>query len=282
MKTGKWTQEEVLALAGGYQQACVLTAAAEFDLFTLLDGEELDADGVAERLGTDACATAVMLDALVAMGLLAKDDGHYAPAPGVGELLGEGGAARAMVRHQAGCLKRWAGLARVVESGHPPEGLEGIFSNAESLAAFIEAMHDISEPVAPGLIEELGPPEFRHLLDVGGASGTWTIAFLQAAPKARATLFDLPDVILMAERRIADAGLSDRVTLVAGDYNTDALPPDADLVWLSAIVHQNSREQNRDLFAKIRDALVVGGRALIRDIVMDESRTHPPGGALFA
>ena len=62
----------------------------------------------------------------------------------------------------------------------------------------------------------------------------------------------------------------------------DLLPGGADLAWISAIVHQNSRAQNRELFGKVAAALVPGGRVLIRDIVMDESRTRPVGGALFA
>jgi hypothetical protein len=86
----------------------------------------------------------------------------------------------------------------------------------------------------------------------------------------------------MAERLMRDAGLAGRVRLVAGDYNTDALPGGADLAWVSAIVHQNSREQNRAMFRKVHAALAAGGRILIRDIVMDESRTAPVMGALFA
>jgi len=52
--------------------------------------------------------------------------------------------------------------------------------------------------------------------------------------------------------------------------------------WVSAIVHQNSRRQNRELFAKIHAALADGGRILIRDVVMDESHILPQYGALFA
>jgi len=101
-------------------------------------------------------------------------------------------------------------------------------------------------------------------------------------PSARAIIFDLPDVIPMARQRLTDAGFIDRVDLVAGNFETDPLPTGADFVWLSAIAHQNSREQNRALFGKIRDALAPGGTLAIRDIVMDEDHVHPPGGALFA
>ncbi len=81
---------------------------------------------------------------------------------------------------------------------------------------------------------------------------------------------------------MAEAGLSDRVTFVPGDFYADPLPAGADFVWLSAIAHQNSREQNRELFGKIHAALDAGGSVIIRDIVMDESRTRPAGGAMFA
>ncbi|KKN34241.1 hypothetical protein LCGC14_0795400, partial [marine sediment metagenome] len=59
-------------------------------------------------------------------------------------------------------------------------------------------------------------------------------------------------------------------------------PTGADLAWVSAIVHMNSRAENRDLFAKVHAALVEGGRILIRDVVMDDSHTAPPAGAMFA
>jgi SAM-dependent methyltransferase len=73
------------------------------------------------------------------------------------------------------------------------------------------------------------------------------------------------------------------VRFVAGDLDADAaLPSGADLVWVSAIVHMNSRAQNRELFRKVHAALVPGGRILIRDMVMDDSHTNPRAGALFA
>jgi spermidine synthase len=120
------------------------------------------------------------------------------------------------------------------------------------------------------------------LLDIGGASGTWTIEFLKAAPYAKATLFDLADVIPLAQKRITEASLSKRVSLVAGDFYKNDLPAGVDFVWLSAVTHQNSRKQNCDLFAKIYSALQEDGVLVIRDVVMNKSRTSPKTGALFA
>ena len=186
------------------------------------------------------------------------------------------------VRHLGNCLRRWAQLGRVVKTGAPAEHTASIRGQAADCEAFIGAMNNFTEPVAPAVVEQLKPLRFQRLLDVGGASGTWTIAFLRAVPEATAVLFDLPDVIPLARDRLTRAALADRVTLVAGDYNTDVLPGGADFAWLSAIAHQNSPQENRALYAKIHAALTPGGVLVIRDVVMDADRTAPAGGALFA
>jgi hypothetical protein len=108
------------------------------------------------------------------------------------------------------------------------------------------------------------------------------MAFLRAVPDARATIFDLPDAVEQARRRLAGTEFEQRIDLVAGDFYLDALPPDADYAWVSAIVHQHSRAHNRDLFKNVHTALVPGGRIAIRDIVMQPDKVQPQEGALFA
>jgi SAM-dependent methyltransferase len=157
-----------------------------------------------------------------------------------------------------------------------------IRGEAADNASFIEAMNNISGPIADEVVRDLGELRFNRLLDVGGASGTWTAAWLRAHPNAKATIFDLPAVIPMAEARIKALGISGRVDLVGGDFERDPLPAGADLAWVSAIIHQNSREQNRKLFRAVHEALAGDGRLLIRDVIMEDNRVSPAYGALFA
>ncbi len=282
--SGRWTADAIVELSRSYQAACVLAAAAELDVFRVIGHEPQAAETVTARLGADPRAMTTLLDALAALGLLHKEDWRYSAPVEVGQFLTQDGAGSvlAMVRHQANCLRRWAQLGRVVKTGKPAQREPSIRGEAADQATFIEAMDNLCAPIASKIVDEIQPPAFTHLLDVGGASGTWTIAFLQAMPGARATLFDLPHVIRLAAPRIREAGLSDRVELAGGDFLTDALPQGADLAWVSAIVHQNSREQNRRLFAAISKSLADRGRILIRDVLMDASRTSPAAGALFA
>lgn len=280
----RWTAEQILALGRSYQGAAVVAAAAELDLFSALGSAPLPAATLARTLHCNLRALSILLDALVALRLLEKSGGSYALPAGLDALLTLDGAhsVLAMAQHQAHCLRNWAQLAQVAKTGRPAKRIPGIRGEEGAQAAFIGAMHNVSAPNAGKVIRAVQPLRFRHLLDIGGASGTWTIAFLRACPSAQATLLDLPHVIRMARRRLAAAGLASRVKLVAGDFTRDALPTGADLAWVSAIVHQNSRAQNRALFTKVFAALAPGGRIAIRDILMEEDRTRPVAGALFA
>ena len=280
----RWTADQILELSRSYQTACVLSAAADHELFDHLGDEACTADQLAAAASTDPRATAVLLDALVALELLEKEGSRYRAAPGVSAALTRTGDASvlAMAQHQANCLRRWVQLTEVVQRGEPAERRPSLRGPDADLAAFVEAMDNVSRPIADTVIAELPPLSFGHLLDIGGATGTWTIAWLRRYPRARATLFDLPPVIPQARDRLTAAGLADRVTLAPGDFYTDALPTGADLAWISAILHQNSRAQNAQLLRAVHAALPPGGQLLIRDLVMDESRTQPAGGALFA
>lgn len=287
MTNDKWTAEKVLGVARGFQSGCVLMAGAELDVFGALATGPKTATGLAETIEGNPRATAMLADALAAMELLEKSDaGLYSLAEGASDVLTDSGAdtAVAMVRHLANCMRNWAQLAKVVRTGLQAHRAPSVRGQAGDMESFIEAMQVVSLPAAGPLVTRIGPPPFKHLLDIGGGPATWTIAFLRASsPDCRATLFDLPNVLPIAERHLRQAGLLDRVALVDGDFIVDqALPDGADLAWVSAIVHQNSRAQNRELFRKVHAALVPGGRVLIRDIVMDESHTSPADGAMFA
>jgi len=271
-------------LMRGFQVPCVLAAAADLDVFNLLAAAPLSASEVATRLHCDPRAMAILLDAVTGIGVLVKTADRYGLDPAIAPLVGDDSppSVAAMLRHQANCLRRWSQLPRVVQSGRPADAGSSVRGPEADQASFIGAMHDIANTVAEPLIREINPGGFRCVLDVGGGSGTWTLAWLQAEPAARAILFDLPAVIPLARQRLTACGVADRVELAAGDFYHDPLPRGADLVWLSAIIHQNSPDENRALYRRAAAALEPGGRVLIRDIVMDESHTSPVAGALFA
>jgi len=277
-------RDQILEMTGGFMSACIVGAAAELDLFGIVAGEPMSAPSVADRLGADRRGTAILLDAVASVGLLEKRGDLYSVPSALLPLLTEGSSETILpgIRHRMNVMRNWAQLAWVTKAGIPCPRQASIRGPAADRADFVAAMHAYSGPMADDLVARLGPPKFTRLLDVGGASGTWTLAFLRAVPGTRATVFDLPDAVGQARRRIATTEFAQRIELVAGDFYVDDLPGGADFAWVSAIVHQHSREHNRRLFAKVYAALEPGGTIAVRDIVMEPCRTRPGHGALFA
>jgi SAM-dependent methyltransferase len=276
--------QQILEMMRAFQPACVIGAAAELDVWGMLGERSLSAEEAARALAADLRATTMLLDAVAALNLLVKEHGRYRVPAELRPLLTHGTPQTVlpMVLHSMTILRGWSQLAWVAKAGTPGPRTASIRGFEADRAAFLAAMHTASTPWADDLVAQLGPPKFRRLLDVGGASGTWTLAFLRAVPDAKATIFDLPDAIEQARERLEKSEYVARVSLAKGDFYVDELPAGADYAWVSAICHQHSREQDRALFAKVFRALSPGGRIAIRDFVMESDRTRPRDGALFA
>jgi SAM-dependent methyltransferase len=274
--------QEILSLSRNFMECRVLLTGAELDIFTHL-AEPASSRDLAEMQGWHERPLTVVLDALTAMGLLIKRDGRYLTDPGLLPLLNSNSSQSVlpMVKHAATIWENWSNLTRIVTEKGIADRIPARF-DGEDQTAFIGAMHVVGRQHAPAIVQAVQPGSARRLLDVGGASGTYTIAFLEASPQMSATIFDLPEVVDMGSVRIAESGLKDRVAFVSGDFYTDPLPSGYDLALLSAIIHQNSPEQNLALYRKIWTALVPGGRLVIRDHVMEKDKTAPKSGAMFA
>ncbi len=278
------TPETILRLARDFMESRLLLTGAELNIFTVLSEGPLTAKEVSGRIGADLRALTILLDALAAMGLLDKKGETYRCAAAVAPFLSAGHpqSVLPMVLHAGHLWHRWSRLTNVVQGMDEPARPAGRFRGKEEMGAFIGAMHVVALPLATEIVAAVNPGQSKALLDVGGASGTYTIAFLQASPRMKATLFDRPEVVEMARERISEAGLLDRVALVAGDFYRDEFPKGHDLAFVSAIIHQNSPEQNLELYGKVFRSLNSGGRIVIRDHVMEPDRVHPKDGAVFA
>jgi len=283
-ETSMQGKEDIMAEGRGFMRSRIILTAAELDLFTVIEDSSPTAEGIAGRLGLDRKALERVLDCLVTFGLLAKEEGVYS--------LTEKSACYSskhpfsilpMLRHMNDLWPSWSDLTEIVKKGQGIQQIPaGSAEDMEIRRAFIGAMHAVGRTLSEEIAGSLELSGFRKLLDIGGGSGTYTIAFLRRNPQLKAILFDLQNVIPMAKERIAAEGLLDRVELAAGDFYSDDLPAGCDLALLSAIIHQNNLQQNLELYRKAYLALDPGGMLLIRDHIMDEQRTWPPEGALFA
>ena len=274
----------ILGKARAFWEARILMTAAEIDVFSLLLDTPKTSAQVSRELSSDQRATEALLNALVALGLLVKKERTFRVKPGFERALSSSAPETVLpvIQHMAQLWDSWGRLTEIVRKGKVRRSVEALERDEEGVRAFIGAMHTIGLGLARSVVARLDLSGHRNLIDVGGGSGVYTIAVLQAAPEMRATIFDRPLVTEIARQKLAEEGMTDRVKLVNGDFYVDALPDGHDLALLSAIIHQNDAEQNIELYRKVFDALVPGGTVVVRDFVMSEDHTEPPDGAFFA
>jgi len=266
-----------------FMKSRIILTAAELDLFTRIGDSTPTAEELAENLNLDVRATTRLVDALVTLGLLEKSNDRYRCTDTGAPLSSKHKESMLpMILHLNGLWDTWSHLTQSIRDGENPHRNLSIKRDEARQKAFIGAMHVIGRELSMNIADSYDLTSFKKLLDIGGGSGTYTISFLKKNPEMTAVIFDLEEVIPLAEERLNSAGLQDRVDLEGGDFHVDPLPKGCDLALLSAIIHQNSPKQNLDLYRKIYQALESGGVLLIRDHIMDDSRTHPPDGAVFA
>lgn len=276
--------ETILRIARQFMESRILLSAVEMNIFSLLDEKPATARDLAGRLNADLRGLTILLDALAAMDLISKEQDIYLPATNAAVFLSDKSdrSLLPMLRHLVHLWESWSGLTHKVKKPDSTDLPDRAHQDNNELDAFIGAMHVVGEPMAQKIAAAVQPGNAKNLIDIGGASGTYTIAFLKAAPEMKATLFDRSLVIPMARKRLIKLGMLDRVTLVAGNFYEDELPGGHDLALVSAIIHQNSPAENIELFKKVSRAMAPGGRIIIRDHVMEPDRTEPREGAIFA
>jgi predicted O-methyltransferase YrrM len=248
-----------------------------------LRGTATAAEAAAAR-GTDTAATARLLNALVAIGLLAKSDGAFSPTAAAARFLVRGGSDDSVdaLLHQSSLWRTWSGLTDAVRVGRPVPREDMGDRGDDWTVAFIAAMHKGAAQRAPLLVQAVGVEGARRLLDVGGGSGAYSIAFAQASPSLSAVILDLPTVLPIAESHVKAAGLAGRVTTQAGDLRRDALGSGFDLVLLSSICHMLGADESRELLRRAFAALAPGGRVVVSDFLLSEDRAAPRQAALFS
>ncbi|MGE5813476.1 MAG: methyltransferase [Acidobacteriota bacterium] len=266
-----------------FQESRTILTGIELDVFTAV-GPGGTASEVAGKIHADPRATEMLLNALVAMRLLEKRGDTFAATPVSSRYLASGGRddSRAALMHTAHLWNTWSNLTDSVLAGTAVARQGAPSRDSDWTEAFIAAMHKNATERAGAIVRAVRMEAAQTMLDVGGGSGAYAIAFARANPQLRVDVLDLPSVTPITDRHIRAASLQDRIRTRNGDLRTDPLGLGYDIVLVSAICHMLSPDENRDLLRRCSEALVPGGRIVIQDFILEPSKTAPKSAALFA
>jgi 2-polyprenyl-3-methyl-5-hydroxy-6-metoxy-1,4-benzoquinol methylase len=268
-----------------FQKSRVLLTTFELDIFTVLEGTSLTSVAVANKIKADARATDRLMNAACDIGFLEKKNKKFNNTAEASAYFvkGKPGYMSALM-HTVSLWQTWSTLTECVRKGTSVYQRPKTINNRNSkwLEAFIGAMHYRASKQAKEIVAKIDLKGVRKVLDVGGGSGAFAMAFVNAGKGVTATVQDLPNVIPITKKYIKEDKMSKKVDTVSGDYNTDPFPEGYDIIFLSAVVHINSYKENVKLIKKCAASLNPGGQVVIQDQVMNDDRTTPSSGALFA
>ena len=277
----KWTAQ-INAIANAFKRSQILFTAVEANIFPLLQ-DECSAASIAQQRDWSERGTAMLLDGLVALGLVHKHNGNYRNSPAAAACLipGREGYQGDIIRHTRNACETWAQLNQAVRTGTGVKTGSHRF-DSEELRDFILGMSNIAFLSAPDMLQHIDLSPFRHMLDVGSGPATYPIAFLNAFPKLHATIFDLPPVIEIAREQVHKANLLHRCNFIPGDYYNDDLGTGYDLILLSNVIHSMGPPDIQRLFQNCFNALEPGGTLIVKDFLTNQDHSAPAYSLIFA
>jgi len=273
-------------MASGFRQAQILLTCFDLGLFEALAGRPATAAEVATTVDADARGVELLLNAAAALGLLEKREGRFANAALAQACLAPGapGTMAHSLRLQRAFYRRWGRLAEAVRTGQRSEADRRDEQANDWVQSFVYGLYDMARPVAPFVAEALDLSTDRPLrvIDVGGCHAAYSLALARRHPLLTATVFELPAVVPFAREIISQAGLADRVSVQAGDFQQEGLGHGYDVALVFGVLNGEPPDGRPALIRKVYDCLDPGGRIVLRDLVLDPNRAGPPEAAIFA
>ena len=261
----------------------VLLSSVELKVFTHLGSESLSAEELGERTGIHPRAREDLFDSLVAMHFITKDSqGRYRNTAASEKLL-----VRGAPTYMGGLLEMtndriyqfWGNLTEALKTGKPQNETketgtgwyEALYASEAQLEQFLSAMAGYQGGNFALLCRGFDFGAYESFCDIGGASGALCIEVARTYPNVRCINFDLPAVAPIAERRIRQYDMQDRVSAVAGDFLKDDFPK-VDVIAMGNILHNWDEAAKRKLIERAFTALSPGGALIVLENIIDGDR----------
>ncbi len=271
-------------IIAGFIYSQILAAFVQAELIEFLNGHLRSFDEISKFVRLEPDATDRLLRAGQSLQIAES------PQPGLWA-LGEAGAplsanegAMAMIRHHHLLYADLADPLALLAKGRREETALSAYwtyaskDRSEMGATGYSALMAATQPmVSQQIIDAYDFSIHTRMLDIGGGSGAFTAAVSAATPNIALGIFDLPDVISEARKRIAVP----QIEFHPGNFKQTAIPVGYDLVTLVRILHDHDDDVVRALLAKIHGALPTGGRLLIVEPMAGSTNAQRMGDAYF-
>jgi SAM-dependent methyltransferase len=277
---------DLMSLASGHVEARIVQTAVELGIFDALEASPSGAVAIATSRELHPQAAELLLNALTSLQLLNKQSEIFSLADIAKRylLVSSPNYVGGMIRFDSSLWNCWEKLPDAIRSGKPVRPPNMYQDDVNETEIFIKAMDSLvnARCDADLMANTLNWETVSELLDVGSGPATYPIALCRRFPNLRAAIIDLPATLHITQRFVREAGMEERIRLIAGDYRKDTVPGNYDLIFLSNIIHGEDYDNNRSLIRKLANHLKPLGRMIIKDHILDDSRANPAVGAIFS
>src|SRR5436190_1347549 len=286
------TPDAILELGFAFWGSKTLLSAIELGVFSeLADSGPLDGDALRERLGLHSRSATDFFDALVALGMLEREDGRYANTQSTELFLD-----RAKPSYVGGILEManarlfgfWGSLTEGLRTGAPQNEakdgenfFEALYADPARLAQFARAMSAVSGGAGQAIAAKFPWRDHGSVIDIGCAEGAVPVQIALAHEHITGGGFDLPPIEPIFDAHVAQFGLGERLSFTAGDFFADPLPK-ADVLVMGHILHDWALDEKRVLLQKAYDALPDGGALIVYEAIIDDERRSNAFGLLMS
>lgn len=291
-RSGEATPEAIMELGFAFWGSKTLLSAIELGLFSeLAAAGSLDGDALRERLGLHSRSATDFFDALVALGMLEREDDRYANTPSTELFLD-----RAKPSYIGGILEManarlygfWGSLTEGLQTGVAQNEAKGgenffetLYADPQRLAQFARAMSSLSVGAGQAIAAKFPWQDHGSVIDIGCAEGAVPVQIALAHDHVTGGGFDLPPIEPIFDSYVSDFGLGERLSFTAGDFFADPLP-EADVLVMGHILHDWDGDEKRLLLKKAYDALPDGGALIVYEAIIDDERRRNAFGLLMS
>ncbi|MGC1679578.1 MAG: methyltransferase [Candidatus Binataceae bacterium] len=279
---------ELAAMAGAHAEARAIQVALKLGVFETLAAHSTSAADLARILGADPRAAEILVNAVVALGLLELEGGRYRLDATAHRFLVKASPEYlgGLILFDEAIFPLWSSLEETVRSGRPARAPDMFQDDPAETERFIHAMDSLTRARgdARWVAEHLDLSGARTIADLGGGPGTYLAALMRKYPAVSGEIWDLKATLEVARTILAEreAAAAARITLRTVDYLKQELPGPVDAIFVSNIIHSETAETNSRLLRKCFRSLARGGTIVIKDHVMNRELTHPRSGAVFS
>ena len=286
------TPDAIMQLGLAFWGSKTLLSAVELGVFSeLANAGALPGEALRDRLDLHPRSATDFFDALVALGMLERENGSYANTP-ASELFLD----RAKPSYVGGVLEManarlyefWGSLTEGLRTGAPQNEAKGgenffeaLYADPERLAQFAHAMSAISGGAAQMIATKFPWRDHGSVIDIGCAEGAVPVQIATAHEHITGGGFDLPPIEPIFDAYVARSGLGERLSFTAGDFFADPLP-NADVLVMGHILHDWDLDEKRLLLNKAYDALPDGGALIVYEAIIDDQRRSNAFGLLMS